>query len=143
MNHQESAGFILFRRENNAILYLLLQHTNGDHWDFPKGRLENGETKQQAAVRELKEETGIDGCIIPNFEEKIEYTFIDLNGSSTHKTVFFFIAPTDIIYPTLSHEHTDYAWLSYEQALKQLTYTTACDTLTKAHDFLKKHYSEL
>ncbi|MCX5924939.1 MAG: NUDIX domain-containing protein [Candidatus Dependentiae bacterium] len=140
MLQQQSAGFILFRLENNTILYLLLQHTNGGHWDFPKGRLETGETKEQAALRELKEETGINGCIIPHFEEKIEYTFINLNGNKTHKSVFFFIASTDILYPTLSHEHTDYAWLSYEQALKQLTYTTACDTLAKAHAFLKDHY---
>src|SRR5690349_6587521 len=52
-----SAGFVLFRDSAEGPLYLLLDY--GRHWDYAKGHLEEGETAWQAAVRELREETGI------------------------------------------------------------------------------------
>ena len=55
--------------------YLLLHYESG-HWDFPKGKIEEGETPEQAALRELKEETGIeDAEILPGFTEGIKYFF--------------------------------------------------------------------
>src|SRR4051812_14012705 len=52
-----SGGFILFRQTAGGPVYLLLDY--GRHWDYPKGHLEAGESAWQAAVRELREETGI------------------------------------------------------------------------------------
>ena len=57
MRREFSAGFILFRQTSNGPLYLLLDY--GKHWDYAKGHLEEGESAWQAAVRELREETGI------------------------------------------------------------------------------------
>ena len=58
-----SAGVIIVRDTREGRRFLLLRAFN--HWDFPKGLVENGETPFEAAVREVCEETTLDdltGC---------------------------------------------------------------------------------
>jgi bis(5'-nucleosidyl)-tetraphosphatase len=139
MKKQTSAGIVVFHRQNNKTEYLLLQYAAG-HWDFAKGKLEEGETKLQAARRELTEETGLtDIEIVPGFEETLSYIFKDFRGKPIEKTVTFFVGSIDakkeII---LSREHKGSVWLEYEQAVTRLTYSNAREVLIRAHEFLKK-----
>jgi bis(5'-nucleosidyl)-tetraphosphatase len=137
MKHQYSAGIIVYTKEKNIILYLLLKYGAG-HWDFPKGKIEKGETKQQAALRELKEETDLTAHIDDNFEETIQYIFTDMDGKKTQKTVYFFTGHALTTDVKLSHEHTDFAWLPYKDALEKLTYDNAKEILknTNIHNLL-------
>lgn len=133
MQRQFSAGLVLFRidEETKAREYLLLHYVSG-HWDFPKGKIEQGETKLQAALRELKEETNLTAEILPGFEEQFTYWFRSYDGGELlQKTVYFFIARTDEKDVVLSHEHIGFAWLPYEQALEKLTYSNAQEVLKK------------
>lgn len=134
MNYEFSAGFVVYTRAENAIQYLLLHYASG-HWDFPKGHIEKGETKEQAALRELQEETGLQKVIIlNNFQHAIEYIFTNQkNQKLTHKTVYFFVAYSDKQQVTLSLEHRGYEWLDYKKALKKLTYHNAQSLLKKVH----------
>lgn len=128
-----SAGFIVFNKGK-----FLLLHYGAGHWDFPKGHIEKGETIEEAARRELEEETGIkDIYIVPGFEEKLGY-FFKRDGKIVHKEVVFFLAETKTSSVKLSHEHIGYKWLSYHEALAQLTFKSAKDILSKAEKFLKK-----
>lgn len=52
------AGGVVFRKRDNHNEFLLIQDTGGKEWVLPKGHIEWGETKEQTAVREVKEETG-------------------------------------------------------------------------------------
>ena|SRR6266404_8417109 len=131
MKHQYSAGIITYVRENDTILYLLLKYGAG-HWDFPKGKIEPGETKQEAALRELKEETGLTAHIDEGFEENIRYIFT-YDKKLTQKTVYFFTGKATSTNVTLSHEHTDFTWLSFQDALKQLTFDNAKELLKSAN----------
>ena len=131
-----SAGVVLFRRENNKVLYLLLKYGWG-HWGFIKGHIEPGEKEIDAARREAKEEAGIEDLeFIFGFREKIEYTYT-LRGEKRHKTVYYYLAETKQSEVKLSYEHTDYAWLPYEKALKRITYDNDREVLKKAHAYLK------
>ena len=56
---ETSAGAIIFRENNSSRLYLLLNYPSG-HWDFVKGKMEEGELPHQTVIREAKEETGIE-----------------------------------------------------------------------------------
>jgi len=133
MKQIHSAGIITYTTDNNeTILYLLLRYGAG-HWDLPKGKIESGETKQEAALRELMEETGLTAELDNDFEETIGYIFTDYDKQLAQKTAYFFIGRATNKNVKLSDEHTDYKWLPYKDALEQLTYDNAKTLLKKAH----------
>ena len=98
-----SAGIVLFYMHENERRYLLLAYPHG-HWDLPKGKIESGESKEQAALRELKEETGLYATIIDGFIQEITYLFYE-GDERIKKTVSFFVGQSDSDTIILSHEH--------------------------------------
>ena len=71
MKKERSAGIVLYLEKPEGNQFLLLNYPTG-HWDFVKGKIEQGETEQQTAIRETKEETGISDIeFIEGYEEKI------------------------------------------------------------------------
>ncbi|MEK6972163.1 MAG: NUDIX domain-containing protein, partial [Thermoproteota archaeon] len=121
MIKEQSAGTVLFIEEDNEKKFLLLHYPTG-HWDFVKGKIENNESLEQAAIRETKEETRItDIEFIKGFKEKIEYSF-KFNGDIVQKEVIFFLAKTNTKQVKISDEHLDYVWLDFNNALNKITY---------------------
>ena len=138
MKKQISAGIIVYFQEKNEKQLYLLLHYQGGHWDFPKGKLEEGETNVDAALRELKEETGITSIQIQDdFLESISYRFKDRFGELIYKTVYFFVGYTAIKDIMLSHEHKGFCWLPYSEAYQRITFKNAKDLLQNADAFLK------
>lgn len=150
---EKSAGIILFRREapqRKSLLhtfhstlrwqepyFLLLQYQAG-HWDFSKGNIERGETEQEAAIRELKEETGITSFNrIPGFKEKINFVF-RRERQTVHKEVTYFLAETKQLKIKLT-EHSAYQWLPYGKALHQLTFKNSQNLLIKVNQYLQNN----
>ena len=137
MREQKSAGIVLFRNASNKNEFLLLNYPQG-HWDFIKGKVEQNETLHETAIRETKEETGISNIkFIDGFEESVEYDF-RFKNEDIHKKVIFFLAKTSEKKISLSHEHNDYLWLGYNDALKKTTFKNAKNVLSKANEFLSK-----
>jgi len=135
MREQKSAGIVLFRIASNKNEFVLLNYPQG-HWDFVKGKVEEGETTHETALRETKEETGISDIeFIDGFEESVEYNF-KFKNEDIHKTVVFFLAKTNEKNITLSHEHNDFVWLEYDDALKKTTFRNAKNVLSKTNEFL-------
>jgi 8-oxo-dGTP pyrophosphatase MutT (NUDIX family) len=138
--HEQSAGVVLFREDRHAPggrLFLLLDY--GRHWDYPKGHLENGESPQQAALRELREETGIDRVELdPSFSRQVTYYFRHPKRGLVRKTVTFFLGRTDQDKVTLSDEHVAYAFLPFDEALGRLTYASARRVLRSAAEHMAK-----
>ena len=102
MKIQKSAGAIVFRRYGEKIYYLLLDY--GKHWEFSKGMVEQGETEEQTAIREIKEETGLDVELIKGFKESIKY-FYFWDGQKISKTVIYFLAEAKSKDDVISFEH--------------------------------------
>jgi len=137
MIKEQSVGTVLFIEESKEKLFLLLHYPTG-HWDFVKGKIENNESFEQAAIRETKEETGIiDIEFIKDFKEKIEYSF-KFNGDIVQKEVIFFLAKTNTKQVKISDEHLDYVWLDFNNALNKITYENAKNILIKAKNYLEK-----
>ena len=135
MGTEKSAGIVLFRNDSSKNEFLLLNYPQG-HWDFVKGKIEKNETLHEAALRETREETGISNIeFFDGFEESVEYDF-RFKKEDIHKKVIFFLAKTNEKNIKLSHEHNDYIWLEYDDALKKTTFENAKNVLIKANEFL-------
>lgn len=138
MRRERSCGVVVYREAQVGRDYLLL-HYPGGHWDFPKGHMEKGESEEQTALRELKEETGIDAVRLEDgFRHLIRYRFRSSKGRMVDKHVVFFCGHVDENRLQLSHEHQGYAWLSFDEAVKKVTFANARKLLQKAQAYLDK-----
>ena len=119
MFHEKSCGAIVFRRFHGNIQILLIKHINSGHWSFPKGHIENNETETETAVREIKEETGIDVNIDPTFRETVSY----FPKKDTQKVVVYFIAQAkNFQYKPQEDEISEIRWVDIVYAKQILTY---------------------
>jgi 8-oxo-dGTP pyrophosphatase MutT (NUDIX family) len=133
--HEKSCGAVVFRK-SREVEYLLLNYGAG-HWDYVKGQVEPNETEKDTAMRELKEETGIENAhFIDGFREEISY-FYRREGKTILKKVVFFLLEAKESDVRLSYEHVGYEWATFGRAMERLTFSNAKKTLKKAHDFLK------
>jgi bis(5'-nucleosidyl)-tetraphosphatase len=132
MLNEKSAGAVVFYR-GDSIEYLLLLST---YWGFPKGIIEPGEDERTAAVREVREETGLLVTLVDGFRHVDDYWY-QRKGQRVHKQAIYFLGQAHSRETKLSWEHEDIAWLSYEQAMEKLKFAGLRDLLTKSNDFLK------
>jgi len=136
MQKEVSAGIILYNNDNDQIQFLVLKYPGG-HWDFVKGKMENSEEPKQTAIRETKEETGIiDVEFIDGFNEEISYTFY-VKNKEINKKVIFYLGKTKSTEIIISHEHLDFAWLNFKDAIERITYENAERVLIKANNLLQ------
>lgn len=110
-----SSGFLLFRKQKQ-LQFLLMKHSS--RWDLPKGHLDPGETKQQAALRELKEETGLqasDVWLDPNFvfENRYWVSYKRNGGKRQLKELTIFLGTLLHDKPILVTEHEGYEWFDW------------------------------
>ncbi len=137
MPKEKSCGAIVFKKQKDKAKYLLLHYEAG-HWDFPKGHQEKKETEEQTAAREIKEETGIEDIeFVDGFKETVKY-FYKKGEETVYKEVAFYLAESATEHVKLSFEHIGYAWLSYDNAYKKLTFNNSKELLRKANQFLYK-----
>ena len=132
---ETSAGAVIFREVNDERLYLVLHYPSG-HWDFVKGKMEEGESTHETVIREAQEETGISDLeFIEGFEETIRYDF-QFEGELIHKKVIFYLAKTKTEEIIISHEHLGFLWTNFENAREKTTYNNAKSIITKAENLL-------
>ena len=131
MEKEKSCGCIVI--DNGKVL--LIQHLKW-HWDIPKGHMEAGETEQETALREVKEETGVDVEVISDKRYTLEYTVE--NGNL--KEVIYFIAKK--IGGEEKAQETEVSairWLAFDEAVEMLTYDNSKELLRKAINFIEKN----
>ena len=76
MKREKSCGALVYRITQNGQKELLfIKHRHGTHWSFPKGHMEEGENEVQTALREVKEETGLDIDLEGDFRPSVEIPF--------------------------------------------------------------------
>jgi len=137
MRKEISAGAIVFYKEKKEREYLLLNYrSNTRHWDFPRGHIEIGENPIQAALREIKEETGLKVRIIKGFQENFFFHFKD-KEEIVIKEVIYFLAQAENKRVILSPEHNGYVWLPFKLALNLITFEEPKKILKKAERFLR------
>ena len=109
--YQKSCGAILFKREDGENKYLILFQKNSRSFSFPKGRMEMGESEEETAIREVREETGYDVCLINGFREEIKYNISEMK----EKTLVLFLSEV-FTSPNLQESEIEYfQWLNKEE----------------------------
>lgn len=134
-----SAGGVLYRRTDEGAIEVVLasrRTRRGDlAWGLAKGGIEDGESKQDAAVREVREETGFTAAIEADLgDTKYMYVWEDVR---IRKTVHFFLMrctggdPGD-----RDDEMEEVRWFPLERAMKRAAYRGERDVLHRAADRL-------
>lgn len=131
--YETSSGAIIYREIFGKVRYLLIKNKRSDHWGFPKGHLERGETKYDAARREVLEETGLHLDLHLGFEGVSRYKI----KNKINKVVSIFVGTTTDESTVIQEEEIeDYVWLPFSKAMQKLSFKNDRQILNKAHDFL-------
>ena len=134
--YERSCGAVVFHEIGGVVRYLLIKNKRSAHWSFPKGHVEKGESDEQAAKREVKEETGIDIKIIDGFKAKSEYSI----QRKIEKVVYIYAATCDNPKTSIQEEEIeDYLWLDFSKAMKNLRFENDKSILHRVNEFLKKN----
>ena len=135
---QVSAGGVIFRKNDSSIEIALIAVKGGHVWCLPKGIIDKGESPEMAAVREVSEETGLQGRIIEKLGEINYWYYIKEEEARCRKTVHFFL----IEYETGDTSQHDFevdlvSWFPIDDALKKASYKGERDIIEKAEEILK------
>jgi 8-oxo-dGTP pyrophosphatase MutT (NUDIX family) len=118
-----SAGGVIHRSNGDLTEVVLVHRRRPPLWALPKGTPDSGETLQETALREAREETGIQVEIEAPLRA-IEYFFVR-RGVRYHKTVHFFLMrPTGGALDEHDAEFDEARWVQLEEARELLTYPT-------------------
>ena len=130
---EKSCGAIIYRYHNKELEFLLLQQLAG-HWSFPKGHVENQETETETAVREIKEETGLDVQLDTRFREVITYP---VRGGHIKDVVYFVGKVIGGHEQAQVGEVQKLAWLSSKEALEKITFANTKWVFEQAVKYLE------
>jgi len=131
-----SAGGVVYKEESGGRLWLLIQPRDTDRWQLSKGQIEKGESSQTTALREIKEETGIDGEIIDKID-KTSWWFVQ-EGEKIFKTAVFYLVKTRKETGRFDKkEVAQIAWLPYNKAYQKLTFKSEKEILERGREVLQ------
>jgi 8-oxo-dGTP pyrophosphatase MutT (NUDIX family) len=130
---ETSAGGVVYRVHDGVPLFLLIRDSYRN-WGFPKGHLEHDELPDAAAMREVREETGLDGVSLNGEIDTIDW-FFRFRGRLVHKVCHFFLMRTDSARtkPQRAEGITACRWATFDEASQLVSYANARDVLMRAH----------
>lgn len=138
---QVSAGGVAFRRHEGEDEIAIVSMNPSGRWQLPKGLIDEGETPEQAAIREVREEAGIDTEIV-GLIDTISYWFVsdwDEVRRKIHKKVHFFFLRY-LSGNTADHddEILEARWVNVDSALEMLAFESERDVVKKASAMLNE-----
>ncbi len=134
MIYEKSCGAVVFTRINNEIKYLLISNLTGIY-GFPKGHVEQGETEEQTALREVFEETGVTVRLLPGFRTVDEHP-IPQKENTIKQIVYFLGEYHNQEFHYQKEELTDALLVDYETATSLFQFDNSKRVLTEANNFL-------
>jgi 8-oxo-dGTP diphosphatase len=121
----QAAGGLVIRRRADALEIVVVHRPVHQDWSFPKGKLEEGETFETAALREVQEETGLI-CRLLRFMGHTDY--IDRKGRP--KAVAYWIMAAEGGLFRANEEVDEMRWVSLDEAAQLLSYERDRELLT-------------
>lgn len=129
-----AGGFVLDRRGRQPKAALIARRDRRGRliWSLPKGHIEAGETPEDAAVREVFEETGIHGSIVASLGT-IDFWFMAEN-QRIHKTVHHYLLDAeDLVLSDADAEVAEVAWVPLDEVAGRLRYADERRLLDRVH----------
>lgn len=135
IKYEVSSGGLVLRRRETTYDALLIGRGSPRVWTLPKGHVEARETHEQAALREVREETGCWGEIITKLND-ISYWFY-INGAKHRKSVTFYLMRY-LSGDTANHDHEvdEARWFDIMAAKKALKYVNEKRLVDLGLDYL-------
>ena len=136
MKFEESCGAVVFTRADDEIRYVLIRSLEGVY-GFPKGHREPGESREQTALREIREEVGLTVSLLPGFSAQEEFPLPEI--PDTRKRIVYFLAEYEK-QPIVAQreELSGFRLCSYDEALRLLQHESRRRILAEADAFLIK-----
>ena len=132
--YEKSCGAVVFTRMNNEIQYLLIRNLTGIY-GFPKGHVEQGETEEQTALREVFEEVGLAVKLVSGFRSEAEHP-IPQKENTMKQIVYFLGEYSNQEFTYQIEELTDALLTDYETAMTLFQFDSSKRILTEANNFL-------
>ncbi len=135
---QRSAGGVVYKKEGGTLKACLIAKRGGLIWALPKGRVNPGETSEEAAVREVLEETGHLAAIGQRIDQ-IDYDFYwKENRTLYHKVVLFYLMPLVQEAAGPRDDEADaVGWFTLGEAWRKLSYLNEKKVLHQAQRILQ------
>jgi 8-oxo-dGTP diphosphatase len=137
---QISAGGVAFRRKDSDLEVVIVSVKPKLRWQLPKGIVDPGESPQVAAVREVREEAGIETDLI-KLIETIEYWYRSVkNGKPVrfHKFVHFYLLEYRSGNVTNHDDEVEESrWVSFEEAIEMLAFKSEREVVEKAREMIE------
>ncbi len=137
MQHEKSCGAIVYRKFHGNTELLLIKNQNGGHWSFPKGHVEADETEEETALREIKEETGIEVILDTSFRHVITYT---PKKETTKDVVYFLAKAVTYDYTPQEAEIAQIKWVEINHAASILSYDNDRQLVAQAKEQIKNSF---
>ena len=142
MKREKSCGAIVFTQENGVRQYVIIRETYEGTCGFPKGHMEAGETERETALREVKEETGLDVVLYDDFRLTDEHSLIREGRPDDIKTNVYFLAEyRDQVLRAQETEVIEVLLMDYTNAMESIQYEGSKRLLSEAEKYLNAHHS--
>lgn len=136
MKQEKSCGAVICRLNGGTYEALLIRNKRGGHWGFPKGHVENNETDEQTALREIREETGLEVSLDKDFRHSISYS----PSTGVQKEVVYFLSILNDGSQRVvmqQEEVSAFRWCSQKDAAYALTFENDRQVLKAAFRHLR------
>ncbi len=140
MKYLNSAGGVIFRKTAAGFEAALIATKGKAIWTLPKGIIDKGEQPEAAAIREIREETGLTGKIVGPLDKKSYWFYLKDENIKYRKTVAYFLV--EYVSGAIGNacpEVDEAQWFPMDDAMKKLSYKSDREVLNKAAKLLE-HY---